>query len=224
MGVGAALGMSWIAWQVPGNERMQYVRAGLWSLFGALVGGRLVYVLVNWGYYRQHMLEAFQIYQGGVAWPGAMAGGLVVVFIYAWRLEKTPGQVLWALFPLWVSMVVFSWLACWWDGIAYGAQMDGKLGLLAPDEAGSQSLRFPTQFVGAAAALLWFVILDTQRVHFPSIKLSGWIGLLGLAIILFGSTVLRADPGVYTYGLRLEAWAALGFAVLALIGVLGSLR
>jgi len=224
IGVGAALGMGWITWRVSEKERMQSIQAGLWSLFGALVGARMVYVLVNWDYYRQHMLEAFQIYQGGLAWPGALAGGLLMAVIYAIRLRKSPGELLWSLLPLLTSLFVFAWLACWWNGCAYGAQVNGNIGLLALDDVGNRSIRFPTQVIGALATLLWFIVLDTQRAHFPSTRFSGWIGLLGLAIILFGLTYMRADPGVYLYGLRLDAWAASGFTVLALIGVLVSRR
>ncbi len=224
MGIGAALGISWVALRSSANERLFHVNACIGSLVGAMFGGRIAYIVVNWSYFRQHLLEAFQVYQGGLAWPGALAGGILMVTAWAIHSRKPTGELFWVIFPLLTSVVVFAWLACWWDGCAYGIQVNTKMGMLALDEAGNRSLRFPTQFAGALATLLWFIVLETQRERFLNSKISGWIGLLGLAIILFGLTYLRADPGVYAYGLRLDAWSAVGFAVLALIGVFASWR
>ena len=184
----------------------------------------MAYVAVQWSYYRQHLPQVFQIYQGGLAWPGALAGGLLIAMVYARHLRKQPGALLWTLFPLLTSMIVFTWLACWGEGCAYGSINHGSLGLLALDEWGNRAFRFPTQFVGALAALLWFIALDIQNARHLSSNLAGWIGLLGTAIILFGLTYLRADPGIFWHGLRLDAWAALGFTIFALGGGLGSLR
>jgi len=47
------------------------------------------------------------------------------------------------------------------------------------------------------------------------------LGLLGLSLILLGTSLLRADPAITWNGLRLEAWAALAFILLAFIGLVG---
>ena len=222
MGAGATLGISWVAWRSAEIERLQLINASLWALFGAFVGGRFAYVAVNWAFYRQHLLDIFQVFKGGLAWSGALAGGLVIVAIYAWRSRKPVGELLWALFPMLTSIIVLAWLACWIDGCAYGPLVFGNLGLTAMDEMGNRLLRFPTQLFGASAALLWFIVLDVQSARFSRPRITGWIGLLGLALILFGSIFLRADPGIFQYGMRLDAWAALGFAAIAVVGVLAS--
>lgn len=224
MGIGAAFGMSWVALKTTANERLRYMNASIGSLVGAMLGGRVAYIVVNWNYFRQHLLEIFQIYQGGLAWSGALAGGLVMIVIYARHLKKTPGEVLWSLFPLLVSMIIFSWLACWWDGCAYGSLDYEILGLPALDELGNRSSRLPTQFFGALVMILGFVALDMQRSQFKRMDILGWIGLFGTTLILFGMTFLRADPGIYWNGLRLDAWAALGFALIALVGMAASWR
>ena len=47
----------------------------------AIVGGRLYYVIFNWGYYQQHFVEVFEIWNGGMAIHGAIiAGGLFVIY------------------------------------------------------------------------------------------------------------------------------------------------
>lgn len=224
IGVGAALGIGWVAWQSTEKERLLHMNASLWALFGAMVGGRATYVSVNWSYYRLHLLEAFQVYQGGLSWPGAMAGGLLLVIVYAWRLRKSSGELLFVLFPLLTSLVFMTWLACWMDGYAYGTLAIRGWGLPALDELGIQAIRLPTQLIGTVSSALWFVVLNSQSARFSRPAMLGWVSLLGVAVILFGLTYLRADPGIYTLRIRLDTWAAFGFGVIALVGLLLSWR
>lgn len=224
IGVGAALGMSWVAWQAAEKDRLPYLNAGLWALLGALVGGRITYVAVNCSYYRQQLLEGFQVYQGGLSWPGALAGGIVMVILYARRLHKPIGELLWTLFPLLTSMLVFICLACWVDGCAYGRPEVSYLGLPTLDEMGQQSLRFPTQLLGAVSFVLWFIAMDIRAVRFPGSALTGWLSFFGVAVILLVLEYLRTDPAIIVIGMRLGAWAAVGFMVLSLVGILVSWR
>jgi phosphatidylglycerol---prolipoprotein diacylglyceryl transferase len=50
-------------------------------IFG-LIGARLYHVLNEIGYYWQRPLEIFAVWQGGLAWHGAILAGLVVTGIY----------------------------------------------------------------------------------------------------------------------------------------------
>lgn len=224
IGAGAALGVGWIALQAPEKDRLPYVNAGLWALLGALVGGRIAYVAVNWAYYRQHWIEGFEVYQGGLSWPGALAGGLVMVMIYARRLHKPTGELLWTLFPLLTSMFVFISLACWVDGCAYGQVAVSYLGLPALNELGHQTLRIPAQLIGALSAVLWLIAIDTQAERLSRQSLTGWASIFGVAVILLVVELLRADPAISVYGTRLSVWAASGFGALALVGILVSWR
>jgi hypothetical protein len=54
----------------------------------------------------------------------------------------------------------------------------------------------------------------------PGIAAGLW--LLCMALGLFGLSFLRADPVPAWLGLRLDAWAALGFAFIAVIALLAS--
>ena len=64
----------------------------IWILFLSIVGARLYHVFstpaggqLGWPYYRQHPLEAFRIWQGGLGIYGGLAGGVLGVATYAWR-------------------------------------------------------------------------------------------------------------------------------------------
>lgn len=55
----------------------------LWATLGVVLGGRLGYVLFyNIGYYLQHPLEAFAVWQGGMSFHGGMLGVIFAMLAY----------------------------------------------------------------------------------------------------------------------------------------------
>jgi len=55
-------------------------------IFG-LIGGRLVHVLSEWGYYNHHLSEIYKIWLGGLGLHGVILGCLIALIIYA-RIKK----------------------------------------------------------------------------------------------------------------------------------------
>jgi phosphatidylglycerol:prolipoprotein diacylglycerol transferase len=65
----------------------------------AIIGARLYHVFsepeggaVGWSYYREHPVEIFKVWQGGLGIYGAIAGGVLGVVIYAWWAKLRPLQ------------------------------------------------------------------------------------------------------------------------------------
>ncbi len=58
-----------------------------YMLLAGIVGSRLVYVLLHLGEYMAHPLSMFNLREGGLAWHGAMAGGLLAFLIFS-RIKK----------------------------------------------------------------------------------------------------------------------------------------
>jgi len=57
----------------------------LWVIPSALIGARLYYVVFQWGYYGQHLLDIVKLWQGGLAIHGGVIGGLLAVLLYSRR-------------------------------------------------------------------------------------------------------------------------------------------
>jgi len=53
-----------------------------WLIVWGIIGGRLYHVLSESGYYVQHPLEIFFIWNGGVGIYGAIIAGLLVIHFY----------------------------------------------------------------------------------------------------------------------------------------------
>ena len=58
----------------------------LGTLF-AILGGRIYYVIFNWGYYSRHLMEMFEIWNGGMAIHGAIIAGGIFTVYYAHKHE-----------------------------------------------------------------------------------------------------------------------------------------
>ena len=68
-------------------ERM--VDLAFYTFVGGLVGGRLYYVLLKWGYYSAHPLKIFAVWEGGMAIHGGLIGGLLGAWWFA-RMSRLP--------------------------------------------------------------------------------------------------------------------------------------
>jgi phosphatidylglycerol:prolipoprotein diacylglycerol transferase len=220
LGLGALSGLGWVALHASEKNALRQVNAGLWVLFAGLLGGRAAYVAVHWPYFQAHLGESLQVHLGGLSWPGALAGGLIALALYA-ALTATPlGNLVDALLPLVSSLSVSVWLGCWLDGCAYGGPAGAWWAVPARDEWGQLALRWPVQLLGALLSLGLFWLLDWKRDKFSRPGLAGSLGLFGLSLLLFVFSFLRADPTLYWRGLRLDAWAALAFIAITALALL----
>jgi len=59
------------------------------GVLAGLLGGRLYYVLFNWGYYGKQPAKIVAVWEGGLAIHGAILGGIVAIALYGW-LKRLP--------------------------------------------------------------------------------------------------------------------------------------
>jgi prolipoprotein diacylglyceryltransferase len=220
LGVGALSGLLLACWRAPQKDLSCYMTAGVWALFGTLIGSRAATVIINFPYYQTHPGEIFQVWLGGLSGIGALAGGVVSIFIVSKWKNIDRGALADALFPLAGTVMVTAWLGCWLDSCSYGLPSNAWWALPAMDEWGVTASRVPVQLIGALSTLAMIWLLEVATRRFPTCGLSALIGLLGLSTEMFLLSFLRADPTPILNGLRLDAWGALGLMVLSAAGVL----
>lgn len=217
LGLGALLGLLMTVWRVPQKETSHYLDAALWVLLGALVGGRLMTVVVNFSYFQRHAGEIVQVWQGGLSGIGAIAGGMLMIFILALWSKYPAGTLADALLPLAGALAITAWLGCWVDGCSYGFTSEQWWALPGRDEWGVLANRVPVQLLGATLtlAIIWLLDRAGKRISIPGIMAA--VGLFGASAVLFLLSYLRADPTPLWNGLRLEAWGAIGMMIFSLI-------
>ena len=218
LALAVVLGLAWIMADSPVRLRNAWLTAAVWVLFAALIGGRAAYVAPNWEYFQNHLIQIPQVWLGGLAWPGALAGAILGTLIAAW-ISKIPVVILAdRLIPLLASLSVAVWLGCWVSGCAYGPE--SSWGLPAKDEWGIWENRLPLQLIGAilTVAFFWGIERFRQRNKNLPPGLAASVGFGLLCLILLGASILRADPYPVYSGLRLETWAAIALLIISMIG------
>lgn len=215
LGLGAVFGLAWVAWQSPEKLTLRSFDQGILLLVGALLGGRLVHVAMTWSYYAEHLLDIPQIWTGGISGVGALIGGLLALGLLAIFTRQPIGELADTYLPLAIVLFVISWLACWLDGCAYGAETTAWYGLPARDEWGELSHRVPAQLLGAVLTLALFWLVDSGRKRFIVPGQAAYLALLGSGLIMLGISFLRVDPSQTWLGWRPEAWAGLSFSLIS---------
>lgn len=193
------------------------VDAGLLTLFGALLGSRVGFVLLNWLYFQFHWIEIPQIWLGGFSAAGALAGGLFSLPFSAEIAHLPLRGWLDRMLPMLPPLGVGAWLAAWSAGSAYGPLVEAAWWALpARDEWGSIELRWPLQLAGALLTLALFSLIDLNHKQLKCPGQAGSLGLLALVLPYTAAAFLRADPAILWRGLRPESWAGLFISLICL--------
>jgi phosphatidylglycerol:prolipoprotein diacylglycerol transferase len=208
--LGAAVGLAVLYWRAPAGKNARWMDAGLAAMVGGLIGARLVYVAASADYYLPHLEEVVQVWQGGLAWPGAPLGALAAVWIYSRRTGEALGPILDALAVPIVLLSALAWGGCLAAGCAYGyevapGQAQAWLTSFAPDLFGLVAPRFATQALGIALSLAALAaVAIPQRGRKWAAGAYGLYALSLAALIMFGLSFTRGDPAPLVRGYRLD--------------------
>jgi hypothetical protein len=222
LGVGASLGLLQVLRRVPESQSLRWTGAGLGILAAALAGARAAYVWLFPAYYQAHPEAAWQISQGGLAWPGALLGGMIVFVFAALLLHAPLGYAADVYAPLFTTMAIVSWLGAAFTGSAYGAEVNEVLPWALPSSQpdGVLTYRWPLQLTAALTLFYFAWRLDgrSEKWRLPDVR-AAVNGLL-----LAGHTTLfsywRADGGLIYNGLRVDFAATAALAGLCLLHLL----
>jgi phosphatidylglycerol:prolipoprotein diacylglycerol transferase len=210
--------LAWIGLSIDEGKApsRQLAEAANWRLDGFLVAAfcallvaRAAFVALHWGYFGDRPLDAFKLWEGGLAGWAAGFGALAGLWSYG-MVARVPWRALADELAIPGTLVVFTaWVGCMLDGCAYGRSVAGSWWTpLTPDLLGQRRPRFPTQSMGALASAGWlFALHRWQHAGWPE----GTVGMVavgghGTVALLLAS--LRADPVPYLAGVRSDLLGA----------------
>jgi phosphatidylglycerol:prolipoprotein diacylglycerol transferase len=214
--------IAWLAGRRRGLNPVHVLDVSLIAALGGLVGGRAVYVAAHWAYYGDHVRQALRLWGGGLAWHGALAGGLLVSSVYCTVRRIPLGLMLDALASGAACLAACGWLGCLLNGCAYGIETYPGQGLLwtlsleLPDLYGIWVPRVAVQLLGAAwgGIVLAVVVFARRWARMEGLLLPLWLAIYTLGS--FGLGFLRADEVPLISGWRADQIVDL---ILSLVGV-----
>ncbi len=129
-------------------------------ILGALLGGRLLFVAVNWQYYAARPIAVFNLTEGGLAFQGALVAGLLAGALVS-RLKKISfwkvGDIISPYLALAHSV---GRIGCFFNGCCYGKPALSGLAVTFP---GDTLPRVPAQLYSSAGLLGIFILLLVLR-------------------------------------------------------------
>ena len=103
----------------------------IYGSLGGIIGARAYYVIFEWDYYREHLVEIFQIWHGGLAIYGGIIGGIIAGFITC-KISKL--NFLNLLDMLGISLLIGQGIGRWGNYAnqeAFGTFTNGNYGMMS---------------------------------------------------------------------------------------------
>ena len=221
-------------------------RVFLWALIPGVVCARLLFVLYHPNYFLQYPTEIIAVWHGGWVWHGALAGGLLGIWVYCKRTTLSLLALLDTLAPgVALGQAIGRW-GNFFNQEAYGLPTNVPWSI--PIDTAhrlpgfEQFARFhPTFLYESSVDLGLFLLLSLlflssrPKGGIPShLQSAGFLGKLGMtqgvlffiylflySTARFGIEFLRIDSVPTILGLRAPQWISV---VLLLVGVAGLVR
>jgi phosphatidylglycerol:prolipoprotein diacylglycerol transferase len=175
---------------------------GIYLIIAALVGAKLMLIVVDFKYFTSHPGELLSLVRAG----GVFYGGLILSFAVGMWLISRYKLPVWSTADLYAPGIalghVIGRLGCLMAGCCYGRATDLPWGItftspVAADNAGTPlgSPLHPTQLYDAGAELLiLMILLAFERRGKPFAGRTFWLYILLYAISRFIVEMFRGDP------------------------------
>jgi phosphatidylglycerol:prolipoprotein diacylglycerol transferase len=145
-----------------GLDPVKILDLSFYVLIGAIIGARLLYIIVEYKYFLTRPLEVFSFWKGGLVFYGGFFGAALAGW-YFMRKHKMPG---WKVADISapsiaIGQVIGRW-GCYFAGCCYGVQTDVPWAIIFTDDRSLAPLNIalhPTQIYLSINALLIFSIL-----------------------------------------------------------------
>jgi phosphatidylglycerol:prolipoprotein diacylglycerol transferase len=185
-----------------------------WAVIGIVLGGRIGYVLFyNLPYYANHPLEAFMLWDGGMAFHGGMIGIAVAMFFFARSRGGNPLSGLDLLAAVGPIGLLLGRIANFINGELYGRPTTLPWGIIFP--TGGDVPRHPSQlYEGLLEGVVLFLVIRVITHVFHGFRKPGLVaGVFGigysLSRLLVEQVRLPDEQIGYLYG----GWLTLGMVL-----------
>ena len=192
-----------------------------YTVLSALIGSRVLFVWINFDNYRQHPLQIFKLWEGGLVFYGGVILAVGVSFWYM-RWHRLP---LWKVADLISPFIAlglsFGRIGCFLAGCCYGKETSLPWAVIfkSPDSLAPLNVPLhPTQLYDAANGLAIFFFLSWMEKRKMFDGQIFWLFLFLYSVTRFFIEILRGDPRGFLFGDLFSTSQAIGLllAILSL--------
>ncbi|UCF86866.1 MAG: prolipoprotein diacylglyceryl transferase [Nitrospiraceae bacterium] len=141
---------------------------GFYSLVSAIVGSRLLFVLIEYRHFFQNPLEIFKIWEGGLVFYGGLLLVIPVLFFYFKRHTLPTWKMLDILAPCLAIGHAIGRIGCFSAGCCYGrpTQLPWGITFTHPHSMATTGIALhPTQLYESVAEFIIFVFIIAFNRH-----------------------------------------------------------
>jgi phosphatidylglycerol:prolipoprotein diacylglycerol transferase len=220
----AGLQMAVVRARKRGLDGTKVMDLGIYLIIAALVGAKLMLVIVDFDYFRAQPRELLSLVRAG----GVFYGGLIAALIAAIWLVRRYRFSLWTTADLFAPGIalghVIGRLGCLLAGCCYGKATTVPWGIVFTDPAAAANVGtplgerlHPTQLYDAGAELIiLIVLLVTERRGKPFPGRTFWLYMLLYAISRFVVEFYRGDERGVLMGVSTSQFVSIVIAPLAI--------
>ncbi len=191
-----------------------------YALLFAILGARLLYVAINFSYYRLHPLEILFIWRGGLVFYGGFIAAVAAVYARLRFYRLSVWMIADIAAPALVLAQAVGRFGCLAAGCCYGAACNLPFAVRFTDPQSLAPLQValhPTQLYHAAANGLIFVLLLLKRRRQD---FAGQLAIFYLLLYPTGRFIIeffRGDPRGGFWLLSTSQWISIGVFILGLV-------
>ena len=208
-----------------GMDGTKVMDFGIYLIIAALVGAKLMLVLIDFDYFRGNPRELFSLVRAGGVFYGGLIGALVVAILLVRRYRL----------PLWTTADLFApgialghvigRFGCLLAGCCYGRPTDRPWGVTFTDPVAAANVGtplgdplHPTQLYDAGAELLILLfLLATERRGRPFPGRTFWAYMALYGVSRFIVEIYRGDPRGVVMGLATSQFVSVLIVPLSLV-------
>jgi phosphatidylglycerol:prolipoprotein diacylglycerol transferase len=125
-------------------------------LLAGIIGGRLIYVLLNLPFYLHNPIQIIAIWNGGLSFYGSLGAGVITAIAFARRRNINFWYLTDLLTPSLALGYAFGRIGCFLNGCCYGVPTNLPIGVRFPFDL---IPRHPVQLYAFAANILFMFLL-----------------------------------------------------------------
>ncbi len=151
-----------------GINAQQVMDMGFVIILAAIIGSRLMYVLIHASHYIRNPLDIFKIWQGGLVFSGGIICEILAMGWYVKRHHLS----LWKVADLWMPAAAIGQgigrIGCFMAGCCYGKPTDLKWGVMFTNPNSLAPLNeflHPTQIYASLSSFMVFLVVLWVRAN-----------------------------------------------------------